>query len=263
MFSNFNENWYQGLFWSEELIGNDDNCIQGHFYDATVSKMGANKIEKLLMVSDFNENAYLGVFWSEEFVGNDEICIQDHFHEATIFKMAANKIVKLSMVSDFDEHWYLGVFWSEELVGALHSDRGSFGDFCVCIQTQSNLVIIIKSPNEVLGTSSFCTISYYYYYYYYSSSSSNELVRTNSQRLMIRSLLNFTGKWIPISRGAFGSWNFQNCALPWKPWTNVKIFDLTYIGIVPKGFPQDLAYILSRVGTICWPKKSLPNGRHF
>jgi hypothetical protein len=37
------------------LIGNDENCIQGHFYDATVSKMAAYKIGKLLMVSDFNE----------------------------------------------------------------------------------------------------------------------------------------------------------------------------------------------------------------
>jgi hypothetical protein len=46
-------------------------------------------------------------------------------------------------------------------------------------------------------------ISCYYYYYYSSSSSPNELVRPNSQRLMIRSLLNFTGKWISISRGAF------------------------------------------------------------
>jgi hypothetical protein len=32
MFSDFNENLYVGLFWSEELIGNDENCIQGHFY---------------------------------------------------------------------------------------------------------------------------------------------------------------------------------------------------------------------------------------
>ena len=65
MVSDFNENWYLRLFWSEELIGNDENCIQGHCYDATVSKMAANKIDKLLMVSDFNENWYLGVFWSE------------------------------------------------------------------------------------------------------------------------------------------------------------------------------------------------------
>ena len=75
IFSGFIENLYLGLFWSEELIGNDENCIQGHFYDATVSKMAANKIDKLLMVSDFNENWYLGVFWSEELVGNDETCI--------------------------------------------------------------------------------------------------------------------------------------------------------------------------------------------
>ena len=32
MFSDFNENLYLVLFWSEELIGNDENCIQGHFY---------------------------------------------------------------------------------------------------------------------------------------------------------------------------------------------------------------------------------------
>jgi hypothetical protein len=32
MFSNFNENWYLGLFWSEELIGKDENCIQGNFH---------------------------------------------------------------------------------------------------------------------------------------------------------------------------------------------------------------------------------------
>jgi poly(3-hydroxyalkanoate) synthetase len=95
------------------LIGNDKNCIQGHFYNATVSKMAASKIGKLLMVFDFNENLYLGVFWSEELVGNDEICIQGNFCVATIFKMAANKIVKLSMISDFNENWYLGVFWSE------------------------------------------------------------------------------------------------------------------------------------------------------
>ena len=90
MFSDFNENWYLRLFWSEELIGNDENCIQGHFYDATVSKMAANKIGKLLMVSDINENWYLGVFWGEELVGNDEICIQGHFCEATIATKSSN-----------------------------------------------------------------------------------------------------------------------------------------------------------------------------
>jgi hypothetical protein len=53
---------YLGLFWSEELIGNGENWIHSYFYDATVSKMAANKIDKLFMVSDFNENWYLGVF---------------------------------------------------------------------------------------------------------------------------------------------------------------------------------------------------------
>jgi hypothetical protein len=32
MFSGFHENLYLGLFWSEELIDNDENCIQGNFY---------------------------------------------------------------------------------------------------------------------------------------------------------------------------------------------------------------------------------------
>ena len=71
MFFDFHEHWYLGLFWNEELIGNDDNCIQGHFYDATVSNMATNKIYKLSMVSDINENWYLGVLWSGELVGND------------------------------------------------------------------------------------------------------------------------------------------------------------------------------------------------
>jgi hypothetical protein len=62
----FNENWYLGVFWSEEFVGNDEICNQGHFYEATIFKMAANKIVKLSMVSDFNENWYLGVFWSEE-----------------------------------------------------------------------------------------------------------------------------------------------------------------------------------------------------
>jgi hypothetical protein len=57
------------------------------------------------------------------------------------------------MVSDFNENWYLGVFWSEELVGndetCIHMPEFWYGDFCVCIQTESNLVIIIKFPSKV------------------------------------------------------------------------------------------------------------------
>jgi hypothetical protein len=63
-------NWYLGLFWSEELVGIDEICIQGHFYEATIFKMAANKIVELSMVSDFNENWYLRLFWSEELIGN-------------------------------------------------------------------------------------------------------------------------------------------------------------------------------------------------
>jgi hypothetical protein len=79
-FSNFNANWYLKLFWSEELIGNHEICIQGHFYEATIFKMAAKKIVKLSMVSDINENWYLGLFWSVELIGKDENCIQGHFH---------------------------------------------------------------------------------------------------------------------------------------------------------------------------------------
>jgi hypothetical protein len=75
MVSDFNAHWYLWVFWSEELVGNDAICIQGHFYEATNFKMAANKIVKLSTVSDFNENWYLGVFWSEELVGNGETCI--------------------------------------------------------------------------------------------------------------------------------------------------------------------------------------------
>jgi hypothetical protein len=199
--------------------------------------MATNKIDQLLMVSDFNENWYLGVFWSEEFVVNDEICIQGHFYEATIFKMAANKIVKLSMVSDFNENWYLRVFWSEQLVGALNFDIGVVWGL-LCLHTNT-----IKP-------------SYYYYYYYYSSSSSsNELVRPNSQRLMIRSLLNYTGRWIPSQEMHSGLGIFKMAAVAMET-VNIcqNLWPHSYRKL-PKGFPQDLAYILSIVGRIFWPKQ--------
>ena len=93
--------------------------------------------------------------------------------------------------SDFNENWYLGVFWSEELVDALNSDMGVVWEL-LCLH-----------PNTIKP-------SYYYYYYSSSSSSRRVIVRPNSQRLMIRSLLSFTGRWLPISRGAMRSWNFQN-----------------------------------------------------
>jgi hypothetical protein len=150
-----------------------------------IFKMAANKIGKISMFSDFNENWYLGLFWSEELKwGNMH---SGSFFRGHLFKMAASKIVKLSMVSDFNENWYLGVFWSKELVGALYSDMGVvWGLLCL-------------HPNTIKPS-----------YYYFSSSSRRDFVRPNSQRLMMWSLLSFTGRWIPISRGVFRSWNFQN-----------------------------------------------------
>ena len=44
VFSNFNDNWYLGVFWSKEFVGNDETCIQDHFYEATIFKMTNNKI---------------------------------------------------------------------------------------------------------------------------------------------------------------------------------------------------------------------------
>jgi hypothetical protein len=44
MVSDFNENRYLGVFWSEELVGNYEICIQDYFYEATIFKMAANKI---------------------------------------------------------------------------------------------------------------------------------------------------------------------------------------------------------------------------
>ena len=135
---------------------------------------------------------------SEELIGNDENSIQGHFYDATIFKMASNKIVKLSMVSDFNEHWYLGVYWSEEFVGndetwILHPHariliRGSLGDFCVCIQTQSNLVIliilIILLPHI--------------------------FVRSISRRCLDKTLWNLVGISYAMWSCAFKGWYFQN-----------------------------------------------------
>jgi hypothetical protein len=97
--------------------------------------------------------------------------------------------------------------------------------------------------------------SYYYHYYYSSYSSRRELVRPNSQTLMMRSILNFTWRWIPISRGAFRSWNFPNGVIAMETVNICKnLWSLLYRK-PPNGFLQDLAYILSNVGRIFWQKK--------
>ena len=115
--------------------------------------------------------------------GIDENCIQGHVYDGTVSKRAANKIGKMLMVSDFNENWYLGVFWSEELVGSLNSEMGVVWEL-LCLHS-----------NTIKPSYYYYYYYYYYDYYYYSSSFSRcELVRPNSQRLMIRSLLNFTGR---------------------------------------------------------------------
>ena len=157
--------------------------------------------------------------------------------------MAANKIVKLLMVSDFNENWYLGVFWSEELVGndetCIHMPECWYGGH--------------------LGTSVFAsklnTIKPSYYYYYSSSSSGRDFVRPNSQRLMIRSLLNFTGRWTPSQEVHSGLGIFKMAAVHMETVNVCQNLWLHLYRKLPEGFPQDLAYILSRVGRIFGPKK--------
>jgi hypothetical protein len=101
MFSYCHENWYLGLFWSEKLIGNDENCIRGHFYDATVSKMAANKIVKLSMVSDFNVHWYLGVSlqsWKLKDQLETYIYNSTKFHEMRIIIIIIIIITRLDCV---------------------------------------------------------------------------------------------------------------------------------------------------------------------
>jgi hypothetical protein len=75
MVSDFNENWYLGVFCSEELVGNYEICIQGHFYEATIFKMAANKIIKLSMVSDSECN-----FHHYQSIPHFKITLDINFH---------------------------------------------------------------------------------------------------------------------------------------------------------------------------------------
>jgi hypothetical protein len=103
-------------------------------------KMATNKIGKISMSSDFNENWYLGLFWSEKLIGNDENCIQGHFY------FQNGRWQNRQIVNGLRFQWKLisrsilkwGIGWCPEFWYGFF-----FGNFCVCIQTQSNLVIII------------------------------------------------------------------------------------------------------------------------
>ena len=105
----------------------------------------------------------------------------------------------------------------------------------------SPCIIIIKSPNKVWRFSVFAPFLlliiiiiiyyYYYYYYYYSSSSSRrELDRPNSQTddPIFTKLHRKVDPHLKRCHQILEFWKWP--PLPWKPWTYVKIFDLTYIG---------------------------------
>jgi hypothetical protein len=127
---------------------------------------GPHYQSKLSTVSDLNENWYLGVFWNEELVGNDGSFI--HMPEL----LYNNPRYQFSLKSENTEILpilspailKIAAIWSRIcLVRILYQlyllyMRWSFGDFYVCIQTQSNLVNIIlplflltvKLPYQIL-----------------------------------------------------------------------------------------------------------------
>ena len=150
------------------------------------------------------------------------VCYGGHFES----KMAT----KIQKSSDLDEIWFQSRVWCCELISIvgllwrpfwIQNGRQKYKDPPISAKFGFHVDFLLANwyPSSFFWNWEPCydpsdhiiSCYYYYYYYYYSSSSSpNELVRPNSQRLMIRSLLNFTGRWIPISRVALTSWNFQN-----------------------------------------------------
>ena len=109
-----------------------------------IFKMAADKIGKISMFSNFNKNAYLGLFWSEELIGNDENCIQGVIFTMPPFpkwlptKSPNCQWSPISMKIDIQEYFEVRNWLVPWIM-----IWGSFEDFCVCIQTQSNQVIII------------------------------------------------------------------------------------------------------------------------
>ena len=109
-----------------------------------IFKMAADKIGKISMFSNFNKNVYLGLFWSEELIGNDENYIQGVIFTMPPFpkwlptKSPNCQWSPISMKIDIQEYFEVRNWLVPWIL-----IWGSFGDFCVCIQTQSNLVISI------------------------------------------------------------------------------------------------------------------------
>ena len=152
------------------------------------------------------------------------------------------------MVSDFNENWYLGVFWSEELVSndepCIHMPKFWYGG-------RFRTSVFASNHNQ---TSLLLLLLLLLFLFFFSPwtcptkfSETDDPIFTKLHRKVdphlkkCHHVLEFS-KWPP---------------LPWKPWTYVKIVDLTYIGNC------HIYYILSRVGGIFWPTKSRANGLHF
>jgi hypothetical protein len=93
MVSDFNENRYLGVFWSEELVGNDEICIQGHFYEATIFKMAANKISIFIEIREqWNFADFVGGHFENK---NDPECNFHHYQS----------IPHLKITLDINFHW--------------------------------------------------------------------------------------------------------------------------------------------------------------
>jgi hypothetical protein len=107
------------------------------------------------------------------------------FRVIFIFKMAAEKIGKISMFSNFNENWYLGLFWRPLTIWRF------------CWQPFWKWWPRKNDPE--------CK-----FHHYQSIPDFKITLDINFHWNMIRPLLIFTGRWIPISRGAFRSSNFQN-----------------------------------------------------
>jgi hypothetical protein len=151
-----------------------------------------------------------------------KFAIQCHFQEATIFKMAANKIVKLSMVSDFNEHWYLGVFWSEEWVGndetCIHMPEFWYGG-----RLGTSVFASKHNQTSLLLLLLLLLLIFLFFFSPWTCPTKFSEIDDPIFTKLHRKVDPHLKKCNQVLE--FSKWP----SLPWKPWTYVKIFDLTYI----------------------------------
>ena len=133
-----------------KLCRNIHRCIQGYYYDATVSKMAANKIEKLSMVSDFNENWYLRYFevrnWLVPWIliwgsfGDFCFCIQTRSNLVIIIIIILPLLLIAVNLSDqILREWWFGLYPTSQESGSpsqeVHSGLGIFNMTTVAMET--------------------------------------------------------------------------------------------------------------------------------